>query len=321
MADNVFYNQPGSGTVIGVDVCTVNGVAGVGVQLTKAGFGANESFTYVTGSVGMPTNLVQYLGAAVGATNAQHVQPGTGANFANETGGNLATIAGRTPALGQALAAASVPVVLTTIQIAALMPPAAITGFALDATLSTLSGKVTACNTGAVVLAAGSAVIGHAIIDSGTVTANAGTNLNTSALALDATLTGGTQKAQPIAGTSGGWTPSHALMAATTNATSVKASPGQVGGIVLANANTSSARFFRLYDTASSPSPGTTAIKLLIVVPAASSASQPTVVTLNNTAGIAFTSGIAYAVTGAMPDNDTTALATAGDMSVDLLTK
>lgn len=48
------------------------------------------------------------------------------------------------------------------------------TGAATEATLSTLSGKITACNTGAVV------------ISSGTVTANAGTNLNTSALALEA---------------------------------------------------------------------------------------------------------------------------------------
>lgn len=45
------------------------------------------------------------------------------------------------------------------------------TGAATEATLSTLNGKVTACNTGAI---------------AGTVTANAGTNLNTSALALEA---------------------------------------------------------------------------------------------------------------------------------------
>mgnify|MGYP001021939693 CR=1 FL=1 len=44
------------------------------------------------------------------------------------------------------------------------------TGAATEATLGTLNGKVTACNTGAV---------------AGTVTANAGTNLNTSALALE----------------------------------------------------------------------------------------------------------------------------------------
>lgn len=53
--------------------------------------------------------------------------------------GHLATIdtsTAKIPAQGQALAAASMPVVLTAIQQTALTPPAAITGFALDATLT-----------------------------------------------------------------------------------------------------------------------------------------------------------------------------------------
>lgn len=57
-----------------------------------------------------------------------------------ESGGNLDTIAGdttsidgKTPVLGQALAADSVPVVLTAAQQTALTPPAAITGFATEA--------------------------------------------------------------------------------------------------------------------------------------------------------------------------------------------
>lgn len=73
--------------------------------------------------------------------------------LALESGGNLASIKSNTdkiPALGQALAAASVPVVLTASQLSTLTPPAAITGFATESTLSTLNGKVTACNTGAV---------------------------------------------------------------------------------------------------------------------------------------------------------------------------
>ena len=50
--------------------------------------------------------------------------------------GNLATIVtntGKIPAQGQALAAASMPVVLPELQVAALTPPAAITGFATSA--------------------------------------------------------------------------------------------------------------------------------------------------------------------------------------------
>jgi hypothetical protein len=79
------------------------------------------------------------------------------------------------PALGQAASAASLPVVLPATQITTLTPPAAITGFALEAgnlatiagkdfatqtTLSALNTKVTTCNTDAVVLAAGAAAIG-----------------------------------------------------------------------------------------------------------------------------------------------------------------
>ena len=52
------------------------------------------------------------------------------------------------------------------------------TGAATEATLSTLNGKVTACNTGAVTISgalpAGSAVIGHVITDSNSVTAASG---------------------------------------------------------------------------------------------------------------------------------------------------
>lgn len=65
---------------------------------------------------------------------------------------SVASIDTKTPALGQALAAASVPVILPSATITTLTPPAAITGFATESTLSTLNGKITAVNTGAVVV-------------------------------------------------------------------------------------------------------------------------------------------------------------------------
>lgn len=58
--------------------------------------------------------------------------------LALESGGNLASIKAKTdniPAQGQALAAGSMPVVLTAAQVSALTPPAAITGFATETTL------------------------------------------------------------------------------------------------------------------------------------------------------------------------------------------
>lgn len=60
--------------------------------------------------------------------------------------GNIATsvssIDTKTPALGQALAAASVPVVLPAAQITTLTPPAAITGFATETTLGSVKTAV-----------------------------------------------------------------------------------------------------------------------------------------------------------------------------------
>lgn len=136
-------------------------------------------------------------GNAITVDGSVTANAGTNLNtsaLALEAGGNLAgvktdtgtiaedttSIDGKTPALGQALEAASVPVVLPAGQITTLTPPAAITGFAVESggnldtiagDTTSIDGKITACDTGSI---------------AGTVTANAGTNLNTSALALEA---------------------------------------------------------------------------------------------------------------------------------------
>lgn len=108
--------------------------------------------------------------------------PAGASTSALQTSGNasLTSIDGKTPALGQALAAASVPVVLPAAQISTLTPLSTVTvtqatgtnlhtvvdssalptGAATETTLASLNSKVTTVNTGAVVLAAGSATIG-----------------------------------------------------------------------------------------------------------------------------------------------------------------
>lgn len=75
--------------------------------------------------------------------------PSGAATAAKQDTGNtsVASLDTKTPALGQALAAASRPVVLTAIQQAALTPPAAIVGFALEtggnlATVKTNTDKI-----------------------------------------------------------------------------------------------------------------------------------------------------------------------------------
>ena len=69
--------------------------------------------------------------------------PAGASTSALQTTGNtsVGSIDTKTPALGQALAAASTPVVLTAAQVTTLTPPAAITGFSTEATLSLIKAK------------------------------------------------------------------------------------------------------------------------------------------------------------------------------------
>lgn len=93
--------------------------------------------------------------------------------------------------------------------------------------------------------------------------------------------------------------------AATTNATSVKATAGTVWSVVVSNTN-AAARFLKLYNKASAPTVGTDVPVLTVVIPATS------VITVNGGAnGIRFATGIAFAITAAATDADTTAVAAA----------
>lgn len=114
--------------------------------------------------------------------------------------------------------------------------------------------------------------------------------------------------------TSGGWTPATPVIAAaTTNATSVKASAGQVGGWYIHN-NAASVRYVKLYNKASAPTVGTDTPVLVIPIPAGAAAN----VEFAN--GIAFSTGIALAIVTGQANSDATAV-TAGDVVVNLLYK
>jgi hypothetical protein len=98
--------------------------------------------------------------------------------------------------------------------------------------------------------------------------------------------------------------PSSARIAATasTNATSVKATAGNVYHIVAANMATS-ARFLKLYNKATAPVVGTDTPLVTLYLPAGGGYSDVFDIPLG------FTVGIAYAVTGGVGDGDTTAVA------------
>jgi hypothetical protein len=91
------------------------------------------------------------------------------------------------------------------------------------------------------------------------------------------------------------------LAAASTNATSVKASAGTVEEIVLFN-TTAAAIYVKIYDKASAPTVGTDTPAMTLQVPANGQAIVP--------AGLAkpFLNGVAFAITGAVADSDTTAV-------------
>jgi hypothetical protein len=137
------------------------------------------------------------------------------------------------------------------------------------------------------VLSAGSAVIGK--------------------FGIDQTTPGTTNAVQIIPGVSGGWTPYHLISAASTNATNVKNSAGQVGPIAVGNVN-ASPRYLKLYDKASAPTVGSDTPVWTMIIPGntAGAGSNISVV-----CGLVFANGISYALTAGMADNDTGAVGVA----------
>jgi hypothetical protein len=98
-----------------------------------------------------------------------------------------------------------------------------------------------------------------------------------------------------------------ALSAASTNATAVKTSPGTVYGLIVIN-TTSTIYYLKLYNLAAAPVPATDTPYMTIPIPH-SSAAGGGIVSIT-TAGIPFTTGIAYALVGGIAVDDNTNAAT-----------
>lgn len=106
--------------------------------------------------------------------------------------------------------------------------------------------------------------------------------------------------------TTGGSSAAKVLSAASTNATLVKATAGRVYGYHLTN-TTATVKYFRFFNKATAPTVGTDSPPMVIAIPPNDS------VDIAHTIPLAFTLGIGYAITGANPDLDATAVA-AGDV-------
>jgi hypothetical protein len=119
---------------------------------------------------------------------------------------------------------------------------------------------------------------------------------------------------QIIPQTTGGCTIKKVISTANTNDTNVKASAGQVYGIVAVNTN-AAIRYLKLYNKATTPTVGTDTPVLTFAIPAATTGAGFTFAIPN---GIAFGTGIGYGLTTGVTDADTGAVA-ANEITVSLL--
>lgn len=105
--------------------------------------------------------------------------------------------------------------------------------------------------------------------------------------------------------TAGGLTMHKTVSAASTNATTVKASPGKVYSIQASNVN-SSPRYLKLYNKASNPTVGSDTTVKTLIIPGNSNGAGTNIVFPT---GIEFTLGIAFALTTEATDAGTTGVA------------
>jgi len=113
--------------------------------------------------------------------------------------------------------------------------------------------------------------------------------------------------------TSGGLSMHKTISAASTNATNVKASAGQLYAVQVFNTN-ASARYLKLYDDSGTPTIGTDTPVKTLTVPGNSNGAG---MVLNWDKGLVFASGIAFGTTTGIADNDTGAVA-ANEMAINL---
>lgn len=112
----------------------------------------------------------------------------------------------------------------------------------------------------------------------------------------------------------GGSTPYKLISAATTNATSVKASAGTLYMITASNVN-AAVRYLKLYNKASAPTVGTDVPVFTFAIPG-NTAGAGTNIPIPNV-GINFSTGIAFALTTEITDTGATAVA-ASEISINL---
>jgi hypothetical protein len=146
----------------------------------------------------------------------------------------------------------------------------------------------------------------------GSVLLTAGANI-VGQVGIDQTTPGTTNAVVDRPGTSGGLSMHKTISAASTNATNVKASAGQVYAVQVFNTN-AAARYLKLYDDAAAPTVGTDTPVKTLTIPGNTAGAG---LVLNWDKGLVFSSGIGFGLTTGIADNDTGAVA-ANEIGVNL---
>jgi len=136
MADNVAITA-GTGTSIAADEVVDGTLGTVKVGFVKLMGGTLDSTEKIAGDAanGLDVDVTRSVLPTGASTSANQTT-------ANGSLSSITTNTANIPAQGQALAAASLPVVLTASQISTLTPPAAISGFATSAKQDTIIGHL-----------------------------------------------------------------------------------------------------------------------------------------------------------------------------------
>lgn len=111
----------------------------------------------------------------------------------------------------------------------------------------------------------------------------------------------------PTAGATGGATVSSAIAPATPAGVNLKASAGTLYGIQVTTIQATPV-YVKFYNSASAPTCGSGTPVARFMVPAASTAANGAGTNIMLPVGVAFGTGLGYCVTGALADNDTTAI-------------
>lgn len=109
----------------------------------------------------------------------------------------------------------------------------------------------------------------------------------------------------PAAATTGGYTPGKLVSAGSTNATVIKASAGTLGYLAASNVN-AAVRYLKLYNKATAPTVGTDVPVATFVIPGSTTGGGTNIPLPPQ--GIAFSTGISFALTTEATDAGTTGI-------------